>query len=61
MAYDLKRDPNKIRGDVIEVRLRDITLSTYFKQQAHINNEKEMINLLKTLKDKGVTFPTSWF
>lgn len=61
MSYDLKRDPNKSRGDTLEVILRDINLSTYYRESAHIDNNKEMSNLIKTLKEKGVSFPTSWF
>ena len=61
MSYDLKRDPEKARGDTIEVRLRDINLNIYHKELAHINNNKEMASLIKTLKEKGVTFPSSWF
>ena len=61
MAYNLKRDPNKSRGDTLEVILRDINLTPYHKGKAHINNDKEMNNLIKTLEEKGVSFPTSWF
>lgn len=61
MDYNLKTNPDKVRGDVIEVRLMDINLTTYFKLQAHINNPKEMNILMKTLENKGVTFRSSWF
>lgn len=61
MDYNLKTNPNKIRGDVIEVRLKDITLTVYFKQQAHINNEREMAKLIDDLREKGVVFPSRWF
>lgn len=61
MAYDLKRNPEKNYGDVIEVRLKDVTLTTYFRAEAHINNKKQMARLIEDLKQKGVTFDSDWF
>lgn len=61
MGHNSKRDSHNIRGDTIEIRLRDITYEVYHKDLAHIDNKKEMDNLIRKLKDKGVTFPTSWF
>jgi len=61
MEENLKKNPNKTRGDTLEVKLRDINLNTYYKGLAHINSNKEMINLIRTLKEKGVSFPVSWF
>lgn len=59
--FDLKKNPDKTYGDVIEIRLKDITLNVYFKGIAHINNKKEMSRLIEDLRQKGVTFDISWF
>lgn len=61
MGHNSKRDSHNIRGDTLEVKLRDITYEVYHKSLAHIDNKKEMANLIRELKDKGVMFPTSWF
>jgi len=61
LVHSLKNDPNKVRGDTLEVRLRDITLVTYYRAIVHINDKKKMAKLIQDLNDKGVTFPTSWF
>ena len=61
MDYNLKRNPDKTYGDIIEVRLKDITLNIYFKATAHISNRKEMAKLMEDLKQKGVTFEADWF
>ena len=61
MGHNAKKDSVNVRGDVIEVKLRDVTYEPYFKQIAHINNKKEMLSLMQDLKDKGVRFPISWF
>ena len=58
---DLKKVSHKIRGDLLEVKLVDITFSTYFKGSAHINNPKEMRQLIESLKEKGVSFMGDWF
>jgi len=52
---------SEVRGDMIEVKLKDTSLMPYFKAVAHINNKKEMIKLFNDLKEKGVNIPTSWF
>ena len=36
MEENLKKNPNKTRGDTLEVKLRDINLNTYYKGLAHI-------------------------
>jgi len=61
MDNDLKKNPDKVHGDIIEVKLKDITLNTYFKGVAHINNKKQMYGLMEDLKQKGVTFEIDWF
>jgi hypothetical protein len=61
MDYNLKKNPDKTHGDTIEIRLKDITLNIYFKGVAHINSKKEMYRLVEDLRQKGVTFDTSWF
>ena len=62
MGYELKRDPNKVRGDTIEVKLRDVNLNTFYRSDmVHINDKKKMLELLKILDEKGVTFHKSWF
>lgn len=52
---------NKIRGDILEVRLLDSSFTPFYKGKAHINSNREMIELMNELKEKGVTFSTSWF
>lgn len=61
MKNSFKRKRERVRGDIIEIRLKDNSLNPYFKDSAHINNKKEMLNLLSNLKEKGVSFPSSWF
>ena len=61
MSFNLKLNPNKVQSDTLEVRLRDQTLTTYYRTIVNINDKKKMLQLLKDLKDKGVTFPNSWF
>ena len=47
-------------GDMIEVKLSDGEYNPYFKEKAEINNKKQMLLLMKKLKEKGVSFPQSW-
>ncbi len=41
-------------GDIIEVIVRDTAFRKIFQSEANINNRKELENLLKDLKNKGV-------
>jgi len=50
-----------IRGDMIEVKLFDNNYRQYYKGTAQIGNLKEMRQLIDDLRDKGVTFSSSWF
>ena len=59
------RSPSKSsfenRGDTLEVKIRDNFGSYYFKAKALINHKKQMRQLIKDLRDKGVSFPSGWF
>ena len=48
-------------GDTLEVKIRDSFGSYYFKAKALINHKKQMMQLIKDLKNKGVSFPSGWF
>ena len=61
MYSNLKTISHKVRGDLLEVKLLDNTLTVYFKCSAHINNKKEMKQLIDDLNEKGVSFKRGWF
>ena len=50
----------KTGDDILEVKIRDNSYSTIFKDEARINNRKEMLELMIKLKQKGVSFPRGW-
>lgn len=53
----------KVQGDTLEVILRDDTMAKYYYKRAHVNNKKEMLNLIIELEQKlGQALPKSgWF
>lgn len=42
------------RSDKIEVKLIDTSYHVYYKQNAQVNSKRDMINLIRELKEKGV-------
>ncbi len=47
-------------GDILLVRLLDYNFNKYFEAKANVNDRKQMINLIKTLEQKGINFPINF-
>ena len=48
-------------GDIIEVRLMDNTEKIFFKYRVYVDNKKDMLRMVKVLKEKGVNLTSSWY
>lgn len=58
---DFRKIKVGVRGDVIEVKLFDHSYRPFYKGTAHTGNLKEMKQLMNDLREKGVSFSSSWF
>ena len=47
-------------GDILEVKLSDSSYNPYFKKKATVTDKKEMKELTKALRAKGVSFPVNF-
>ncbi len=47
-------------GDILEVRISDGNYNPYFKKKARISDKKQMKELVVALKEKGVSFPSTF-
>lgn len=54
-SMNYKRD-----GDILEVKLSDANYNPYYKKKVRITDKKQMRELIKELREKGVNFPSEW-